>query len=372
MSRKKIKVPATNLSQEYKNLELEIDKAIKRVLNSGWYLMGDELGQFEEEFADFLGIKYVIGVSSGTDALTIALKSLDLKLGDEVIVPANVYPTIFGVNLSGLTIRLCDVDPKTLNISIKNIKKVWSSKVKVVVAVHLYGNPVDLDPIIKFCKEKNIFLVEDVAQAAGAYYKGKKVGSIGDLGCFSFYPTKNLGAYGDGGAISTDNKILAEKLKLWRMYGEESRYKSVLPGLNSRLSEIQAAVLRVKLPYLDNWNKKRIEIAKYYQKKLKDLSIKYVESVGNGIAVYHLMVVLTPQRDKLLKFLQNNGVGVSIHYPNPIHLTKTFSNLGKKGNFPVSEKVCNEVLSLPIYPQLKVEEIKYVTDLINDFFDRKG
>src|SRR3989344_3127093 len=201
MSRQKLKVPATNLAKEYKDLENKLDKALKRVLKSGWFLMGKELESFEEEFAEYLGVKNVIGVSSGTDALTIALKSLDLKEGDEVIVPANVYPTIFGVNLSGVKIRLCDVDPKTLNISIDNIKKVWSSKVKAIIVVHLYGNPVELDPIIKFCKEKKIYLIEDCAQATGASYqpkavgsanKGKKLGSLGDLGCFSFYPTKNL------------------------------------------------------------------------------------------------------------------------------------------------------------------------------------
>jgi dTDP-4-amino-4,6-dideoxygalactose transaminase len=370
MEKSKLYVPAIDLSLEYKVLQKTLEKALKRVFESGWFLLGKELASFEQEFAKYLGVKYALGVSSGTDALTIALKSLDLNKEDEVIIPANVYPTVFGVNLSGVKIKLADVNNDSLNIDLENIRRVYTKKVKAIVVVHLYGNPVDLDPIIKFAKEKSLYLIEDCAQAAGAIYKDKRVGSFGDINCFSFYPTKNLGSFGDGGIITTNNKKLAEKVKLWRMYGEVGRYNSILPGFNSRLSEIQSAVLKVKLKYLEKFNKKRIKLAKKYQQGLKDLPVKIVHS-DNIQSVYHLLVIQTSKRDSLMKFMQDNGVGVGVHYPYPIHLVESFKSLGKKGDFPISEESSKNILTLPIYSQMIESQVECVISKMEEFFNSK-
>lgn len=362
-------IPLVDFKTEYRLIQKEIDDAISRVLKSGWYILGKEVGEFEKELASYIGEKYAVGVASGTDALTIALKALGIKNGDGVIVPANVYPTAFGVVLSCVHIQLADVDAGTLNISIETLKKAVTRKTKAIIVVHLYGNPVDINPIKKFAKEKGILLIEDCAQAAGAEYKGKKVGTFGDIACFSFYPTKNLGAYGDGGAILTNNKRLAEKVRLWRMYGEKNRYDSVLVGHNSRLDEIQAAILRVKLKHLKKWNKERRKLAAVYKEGLKDLPVKIIKETMGGKNVYHLFVIKAKERDKLADYLKNKGIGTGVHYPIPIHLMPSFSYLGyKKGEFPVSERASREVLSLPIHPRLSKDDFGYVISVIREFF----
>lgn len=354
---------------EYKSIKKEIDTAFKRVLGSGWYVLGKEVENFENELSKFIGTKYAIGLASGTDALIIALKSLNLKVDDEVIIPANVYPTVFGVALSGVKIKLADVDPETLNISVETIRKSLTQKTKAIVVVHLYGNPADLRSIKNLAKEKGIYLIEDCAQAIGAEYDGKKIGTFGDISCFSFYPTKNLGAYGDAGAILTNNKKFYERAKLFRMYGERKRYESVLVGQNSRLDEIQAAILRVKLKYLDNWNKKRRKFADIYKTGLAGLPLKITRETDNAKSVYHLLVIQVSQRQKLIEFLKRKGIDTGIHYPVPIHLTKSFYYLGyKRGDFSVSEKLSRMVLSLPIHSLLKENDVKYVVSSIREFF----
>lgn len=356
---------------EYKSNKKEIDIAIKRVLESGWYLLGGELESFEKEFSKFIGVKYAVGVASGTDALTIGIKSLGLNGDDEVILPANTYPTVFGVALSGVKIKLADVDPETLNVSVNTIKRAVTSKTKAIVVVHLYGNPVDIKPIKKFAKEKKIYLIEDCAQAVGAEYKGKKVGNFGDVSCFSFYPTKNMGAYGDAGAILTNSKKVYEFAKLFRMYGEKSRYESVIIGQNSRLDEIQAAILRTKLKHLTNWNKRRQGFAKIYNKGLEGLPLRIVRETKDAYSVYHQFVVQVKERKKLGDYLKSKNVDTGIHYPVPIHLTKSFSYLGyKKGDFPVSEEASNTVLSLPIHTELNDYEVKYIISSVNNFFKK--
>jgi len=365
-------VKMTDFKKEYSSLEIEIDRAIKRVLESGWYVLGNEVKSFESELAEFIGAKYAVGVACGTDALTIAIKSLGLRENDEIIIPANVYPTAFGVALSGAKVRLADVDPETLNISIDTIKKCLTKNTKAIVLVHLYGNPVDILPIKKLAKEKGIYLIEDCAQSIGAVYRGRKVGSFGDISCFSFYPTKNLGAYGDAGAIVTNSKKLFEKVKLARMYGEKERYESVLVGQNSRLDELQAAVLRTKMKYLADWNKKRRNIAKIYREEFKDLPIKIVKETESGESVYHLFVISVKDRQKLIDYLKTKNIDTGVHYPIPVHTTKSFLSLGyKKGDFPISEDACRNVLSLPINSQLSDSDVEYVISRVKNFFAAK-
>lgn len=362
-------IPQVNFFLQYKGIKREIDNAVERVLKSGWFILGKEVESFEKEFADYIGAKFAVGVASGTDAITLAIKALGLGEADGVVVPANAYPVAFGVALSGVKIQLADVDPETLNISVETVAQAVSLKTKAVLAVHLYGNPVDLDPILEFAKKKRLYVIEDCAQAHGASYQGKKVGTFGDIACFSFYPTKNLGAYGDAGMIVTNSEILARKAKLLRMYGEEERYHSVLVGHNSRLDELQAAILRVKLSYLDDWNKKKQGLAKFYKKALVGLPIKVVEETRDGKSVWHLFVIRTRRRDELARYLLSKGIQTGVHYPTPIHLTPSFSGLGcKKGDFPVSEEASRTVLSLPINAEMFEEDVDYVTSSIREFY----
>ncbi len=365
------KVSFINLNRQYLKIQKKIDRSVKRVLLSGQYLLGKELEAFEKNLANYIGLKYAAGLGSGTDALTIACKVLDLKQRDGIIIPANVYPSAFGISRSGVKIQLADVDSKSLNINLENIQKVVDKTTKAILAVHLYGNPVNILPIKRFAKENDLYLIEDCAQAIGAEINNQKVGTFGDISCFSFYPTKNLGSYGDGGAILTNSQRYFQSAKLWRMYGEKERYKSKLIGFNSRLDEIQAAILNTKLLHLNKWNKKRQKIAKIYNKRLKKLPIKITEVIPNGKSVYHLFTVRSIFRNQLREFLTSKGIQTSIHYPVPIHFTKAFLTLAyKKGNFPVAEQSSNEILSLPMYPELPREEIDYVCDSIIYFFQK--
>lgn len=353
----------------YSKFKKKIDKNLKEIFRAGNYILGDKNKELEEKIAKYLGVKYVVTTASGTDALTLSLKALELKADDEVLVPANVYPSIFGIALSGVQIKLCDVDPNTLNISLETIKKVVTPKTKVIVAVHLYGNPVNIEPIINFAKKRGIYLIEDLAQAIGAKYKNKNVGSFGNLSILSFYPTKNLAAFGDGGAATTSNTKLYKRLNLLRMYGEVSRYRSEMIGHNSRFDEIQAGILLSQLSSLETMNKRRRQIAQIYLNKIKDLPLEFAEETTSGKSVYHLFVILTKKRDKLAKFLKEKNIETGIHYPIPIHLTKSFKHLGyQKGDFPVSEQASKHVLSLPIHPFLTDEQVLYMCSSIREFF----
>lgn len=363
------RVSLVDFKKEYREIGADIRQAIDRVCESGWYVLGEEVKSFEQEFAEYIGVDHAIGVASGTDAITLALKALGIKEGGGVVMPANVYPSSFGVALSGAKPQLADVDPKTLNLSVSTLERAVDKKTRAVLAVHLYGNPVDLEGISRFCKANNLFLIEDCAQATGAFYKGKKVGSFGDIACFSFYPTKNLGALGDGGAVVTNNEQLAERMKLWRMYGEKGRYESVLVGHNSRLDEMQAAILGAKLKYVEGWNEKRRNIAERYKKAFLGLPFDVVEENKDGNSVYHLFVIKTETRDKLSEFLKTKGIVTGVHYPRPVHLTESFSHLGhKKGAFPVSEAASKNVMSLPVYPQMTDEEIDYIIKAIKTYY----
>ena len=356
-------IPFGDLKRNYLSLEKEIDKAIKGVLNKGWFILGKEVRLFEEKFVEYCGKKQGIGVGNGTDALFLALKAYGIEEGDEVItVPNTAVPTISAIVDTGAKPVFVDIGEDYL-IDVNKIEEKISDKTKAILPVHLYGQACDMDSILEIAREKNLVVVEDCCQAHGAEYKGKKV-PIGETGCFSFYPSKNLGAYGDSGMVITDNEEVAEKIKKLRNYGQMKDYKSEIHGHNSRLDDIQAAILNVKLRYLDKWNAKRREIANNYRNLLENIVEIPIER-EYGKHVYHLYVVRHKNRDELKEFLKNAEIGTAIHYPIPCHLQPAYSYLGhKEGDFPIAEKYAKEILSLPIFPELKNSEVERIGEVI--------
>ncbi|HEY4504499.1 MAG TPA: DegT/DnrJ/EryC1/StrS family aminotransferase [Candidatus Paceibacterota bacterium] len=361
-------IPFFDYRRQLGTIRPKIDQAIWRVLNSGKLILGDEVAKFEKEFAKYIGVKYAVGVNSGTDAIKIALRALGIGLGDEIITVANTaVPTVSAIREVGAVPVFVDV-VEDYNIDASKIAEKINKKTRAILAVHLYGMPCSIKEIVKIAKTNKIFLVEDCAQAHGATYMGKKVGSFGDIACFSFYPTKNLGAYGDGGMIVTSNKKLADKCRELRMYGMRGTYYAHVEGYNSRLDELQAAILRVKLPYLDRWNKARSKVAKRYLAEItnSDIILPILKSGVNP--AWHLFVVRVTSREKFMNFLKQKGVAVAIHYPYPIHLQRAYKFLGlKKGNLPNTEKYANQIVSLPIFPELKDSEVAYIIKCVNEF-----
>lgn len=364
-----MKVPFLDLTRQYQNIKEEIDAATAEVFTSGWFILGPKVEEFEKAFASYIGVKHAIGVASGTEALQLALMALDIGTGDEVILPANSYPSVFAITACGATPKFVDINLVTYNLNPGLIENAISANTKAIMPVHLYGQPAAITEISEIAKKHNLFVVEDCAQAHGVKFQGQMVGTFGDIGCFSFYPTKNLGAYGDGGMVVTNNSELAEKIRRLRMYGEKERYQSVIPGINSRLDELQAAILLVKLRHLDNWNRQRREQAQLYKELLKNTDLVLPIESDGAFHVFHLFVVRSKRRDALQKFLAKNNIGAAIHYPTPIHLVPSFVNLGhKKGDFPASERASKEILSLPLYPELSWEEIEKVAEVVKKFF----
>ena len=365
-----MRIPIFNLTRQYKTIKKEVDRAIQTVLSRGNFILGEEVAAFEKEFASYIGIPYGVGVASGTDALTLAMRALGLSKDDEVIIPVNSYPTFFGVAMSGVSVRFVDCN-ESGNISIEDLKKRIAQKTKAIVVVHLYGNPADVIGVCNLLKTLNrtdIKIIEDCAQAHGATIGKKRVGTFGDIACFSFYPSKNLGAYGDGGMVLTKHKEIADQIRALRMYGEIKRYETKEVSGVSRLDELQAAILRVKLHHLDAWNDRRRAIAKEYSKRLNNLKNCSVISYETG-ACYHLFVIRTRQRETLKGYLEQHGIGTAVHYPIPLHLVKAYTAFGyKHGDFPIAEKISKEILSLPIYPELSNTNIVHVSSVINKFF----
>lgn len=358
-------IPFLDLKNNYKQNAVALNKAFFRVMKSGRFLLGNEVVKFENQFAAYLGVPHAIGVASGTDALSLSLHALGVRSGDEVIIPANSYPTAFAIASIGAIPRFVDVSSKTHTINTSLIEECITKKTKVIMPVHLYGQSSDMDPILFLAKKHKLFVVEDVAQAHGAEYKGKKLGTLGDIGCFSFYPTKNMGTFGDGGAIVTRKKNILRSLLQLRMYGEEKRYHSLKIATHSRLDELQAGFLQILLKRIDHTNRKRQKRAAYYIQHLRNLPIKIPEVIRDKRHVYHLFVIQVRKREKVRRFLQQNGVETAIHYPTPIHLVPAFSYLGyKKGDFPVSEELAKTILSLPLYPTLSFADIKTICNLI--------
>ena len=376
-------IPVFDTTRQIKKYRRQFIKTIDEVMSKGNFILGSKVAQFEKEFAAYTGVKFAVGVASGTDALMLSMQALGINNpGEEVIMPANSYPTAFAVVSTGARPRLVDIDG-SFNIDPLKIEKAITAKTRAIIAVHLFGQPADLQKIMQTANKYNLPLIEDCAQAHGAVYKNptlpsglrgasKKVGSIGKIGCFSFYPTKNLGAFGDGGMIVTNDEELFKKIKLLRMYGEEERYKSVLQGRISRLDEIQAAILSVKLQYLDKWNERRREIAGKYRSHLENSPCRLPPALPFTKHVYHLFVIRTKKRDLLKNYLEKKGIATGIHYPVPIHLVPSFKSLGyKEGDFPESEKAAKEILSLPMFPELKDSEIVKVAQEINSFLEKK-
>lgn len=359
----------SNPKTQYLSYKSEIDAAISRVLDSGWYILGNEVRSFEEEFASYIGVAHGIGVGSGTEAIHLALNACGITRGDEVItVSHTAVATVAAIGLAGATPVLVDIDSDLYTIDPVKIESAITSNTKAIIPVHIYGQAADMDPVMEIAKKYRLKVIEDCAQAHGAKYKGQCVGSIGDMGCFSFYPTKNLGAIGDGGMVVTNNSNLNKKAKLLREYGWKERYVSSSKGWNSRLDEIQASILRVKLKHLDKSNQKRRKVAGQYRKDLKDLPLELPKERRNCKHVYHLFVIKTNKRDTLQDYLKENDISTSIHYPVPIHRQPYYKDSFKSSFLEVTEQIAGEILSLPIYPEISLNEIKMVINTIKGFY----
>lgn len=353
------------LQQQYDEIADQIEQAVHRILKCGWFILGDELEKFEQEFSNYIGTKFGIGVNSGSDALLLAVQALGIGDGDEVLTVSHTFiSTVDSIVRNGARPVFVDINPETFCIDPGQIEKKITKKTRAIIPVHLYGNPADMTPIIEIAKNYNLHVIEDASQAHGARYKNKRAGSIGDIGCFSFYPAKNLGAYGDGGMVVTDNVELAEKIRKLRNYGQPEKNMHDFVGINSRLDEIQAAVLRVKLRYLDQWNQRRREIAGQYNAFLRESSI--ITPVEREFAehVFHLYVIRCGQRNNMQQHLLQHDIHTQIHYPVPVHKQKAYRDLGFDINLPVTERICDEILSLPMHPWLSEADVKTITDAI--------
>ena len=362
-------IPVFDLKDQYNAMKGEINEAVARVLESGWFILGQEVEAFEEEFATYCGLSHGIGVGSGTEALHLALLACEVGSGDEVItVPHTAVAIMTAIELTGARPVFVDIDPASYTIATDQVEARITARTRAVVPVHLYGQAADLDPILEIAQRHGLTVVEDCAQAHGAEYKGRRVGSFGRVACFSFYPTKNLGAYGDGGMVVTDDDALAQKVRLLRQYGWKKRYTSSLRGINSRLDELQAAILRAKLRHLDEWNEARRARARLYDGLLAGSSVTTPTEMDYARHVYHLYVVRCPHRDGLKSYLAEHGVGTAIHYPVPIHLQEAYHDLGyRRGDFPVTEACADEILSLPMYPELQENEVREVSELVKGY-----
>jgi len=360
-------IPFINLKEEYKVLSKELNPKIHGILKNGFFILGEEVRKFEEEFSNYLGTKYGVSVNSGSDALFLAIRSLGIGIGDEVITVSHTFiSSVDAIVRNGAKPVFVDIQYDTYCMDVSEIEKKVTKKTKAILVVHLYGNPADMDPIYKLAEKLDIFLIEDACQAHGAEYKGIKVGGIGDIGCFSFYPTKNLGAYGDGGMIVTDDSELAERLKQLRNYGQPKKYYHNFIGFNSRLDELQASILRVKLRYLDDWNERRKKIAEIYNKHLQNSNLILPVEKKYSKYVYHLYVIRSRNRDFLKNELFKRGIQTQINYPIPVHKQKAYLNSFRKVKLPVTEEICSEILSLPLHPFLKDHEVIYIAEMIEN------
>lgn len=370
-------IPLLDLKKQYVSIKDELNRKIFEVLESSSFILGTQVKSLEKEIADFCGVKFGIGVASGTDALELALMALDIGPGDEVITsPFTFIATTEAISHVGAKIVFADIDISTYNLDPKEIERKITKKTKAIIPVHLYGQPCRMDAIMELAGKNNLFIVEDCAQAIGAEYKGKKVGSFGDIGCFSFFPSKNLGAYGDGGMIVTNNSQIDEKVRTLRVHGSRERYFHSIRGRNSRLDEIQAAILKVKLKHITRWNESRYQKAACYNEFfLKSglcdkISIPEIDKQVKH--VFHLYVVRAKQRDELFNFLMSKEISTGVHYPLPLHLQEVYKDRGyAKGDFPNAELVSKKVISLPLYPELSKDHISYIVSSICEFYNQE-
>ncbi len=362
-------IPKLDLKAQYETIKEEINKAVAKVVKSGQYILGPEVKAFEKEIASYCGTNYAIGVASGTDALLLSLIACGVKPGDEVITTTfSFIATADSIVRAGAIPIFVDINPSTFNVDESKIEPKITVKTKAILPVHLFGQPAAMDKIMELAEKYDLKVIEDCAQALGATVASQKVGSFGSAGCLSFFPSKNLGCMGDGGMVVTNNKEIAEKIRILRTHGANTKYQSEIIGFNSRLDEIQAAVLRVKLKYLDKWIQKRQEISDSYNAGLKDTLVK-IPFVDSGVRhVFNQYTIRTAKRDELSQSLEKKNIGSSVYYPTPFHMQEAFKYLGKKeGSFPEAEQAAREVLSLPIYPELTDEQIKELTSSISSF-----
>lgn len=368
-----MRVPMLDLSIQYNQLKKQIHAALEQVMTSTQFILGPNVKKLENDVAEYSRVKFGVGVANGSDALHISLQACGIEAGDEVITTAfTFFATAGAIARVGATAVFVDIDPVTFNIDPKLIEAKITNKTKAIIPVHLYGQTADMDQIIEIAKKHSLYIIEDAAQAIGAEYKGRKVGEFGDTACYSFFPTKNLGAYGDAGMVVTNNEKLAEKMRVIRVHGSKPKYYHHVLGYNSRLDEMQAAILNVKFPYLDIWSKLRREKANTYTKLLKeqvpDQVITPVEAEGH-YHIYHQYTIRAEKRDQLQGYLQEQGVSTMIYYPKPLHLQPVFADLGyKEGDLPHTEKAAVEALSLPMFPELAMEQQQYVVNKIAEFY----
>ncbi len=355
-----------DFEREYAAISEEVTQAIQRVLRSGWYVLGGETEKFEEEFSKYIGAKFGIGVNSGSDALYLAVKALGISNSDEVItVSHTMISTVDAISRNGAKPVFVDVDPETYLMDTSRVESEISDKTRAILPVHLYGHPVDMKPIMEIAEKHKLYVIEDACQAHGSEYNNSRVGGIGQIGCFSFYPTKNLGAYGDGGMIVTNDADLANKLKKLRNYGQSTKkYHYDFVGVNSRLDELQAAILRTKLRYLDQWNEKRRKLAKLYSELLESSGVITPIEKEYAKHVYHLYVIQHEQRYKLQQYLLSQGIQTLIHYPTPVHAQKAYN---RPDRLPITEKICDKILSLPVSPWLNESEVIEISEKISQY-----
>jgi dTDP-4-amino-4,6-dideoxygalactose transaminase len=360
-----------NPAAQFLSYQSEIEASVLRVMRSNRYILGPEVEALESEFAEFIGTKAAIGVGNGTDALELAIRALDIGPGDEVItVSHTAVATVAAIEAAGAVPVLVDVDPRFFTLAPGQLQDALTTRTKAVIAVHLYGQPADVDEIAAFCSKNGLAFIEDGAQAHGATWGGRRLGGLGTVGCFSCYPTKNLGAIGDAGLVTTNDEALAKKIRMLREYGWQRRYISDLPGRNSRLDELQAAVLRVKLRHIDDDNAKRVKIARTYSDALDKSVVSLPNIRGNAHAVFHLYVVRSRSRKALAEHLEARGVQTGIHYPVPIHLQSAYlSRIRTARDMSVTEQLSAEVVSLPMYPELSSTDVAHVIDAVNGFGD---
>ena len=363
-------VPFLDLKTQYRELSGPMDAAVQRVMSSGNFILGPEVTAFEAEYAKYLGVKHALGISSGLDALRLALMAAGVGPGDEVITAANTFiATALAITSVGAKPVLVDPDEATANIEAERIARAITPRTKALMPVHLYGLPARMGPILELAREKKLVVIEDACQSHGAMTEGKKSGTLGQLGCYSFYPGKNLGAYGDGGAVVTNDDHLADRVKSLRNYGQAKKYHHVELGYNHRLDEMQAAVLRVKLPHLDRYNQLRGHHAAQFTRELTGLPLGLPSVPEGRTHIFHLYVIRTPKRDALQAYLGERGIGTLIHYPIPIHRQEAYRSMGLgEGALPVSEKLSREILSLPMYPELTPAQVSEVCEAIRGFF----
>jgi Predicted pyridoxal phosphate-dependent enzyme apparently involved in regulation of cell wall biogenesis len=365
-----IQIPFATLNYVHSEIRDDLDKAYKKVLDAGWFIQGPECMAFEEEFASYVGTKYCIGVASGLDAITLILRAMNIGEGDEVILPSNTFiATVLAVSYCGATPVLTEPEIETFNLNPARFEEKITENTKAIIAVQLQGRPCDMDAICTIARKHGIKVIEDAAQAHGAKYKGKMVGNLADAAAFSFYPGKNLGGLGDGGCVTTNNKEIADRVRILGNYGSDYKYHHIEKGVNSRLDELQAAFLRVKLRYLDKWNEARRTIAKQYLTRISNPLIQLpLDSTWEYEHVYHVFVIRCSRRDELEKYLGHWGIGTMKHYPLPIHMQKCYEDLKiREGLLPVAEEISKTVLSIPMYYGMTKSEIDYIIDKINGF-----